>query len=152
MKIEASTVDEYLKKVPAERQEPMARLRALLRSNLPEGFEEVLSYGMPGYVVPHALYPKGYHCDPNLPLPFVSFASQKNFIALYHMGLYANEEHMDWFKASWDPAQWGKLDMGKSCIRFKNVDKIPWDLLSELATKITPKAWISQYEGAFLKS
>ena len=151
MKIEASTVDGYLQKVPAERQEPLARLRALLRSNLPEGFEEVLSYGMPGFVVPHALYPKGYHCDPTLPLPFVSFASQKNFIALYHMGLYANEEHMAWFKASWDPAQWGKLDMGKSCIRFKNMDKIPWDLLSELATKITPQAWISQYEAAFLK-
>ena len=151
MKIEASTVDGYLQKVPAERQPPMARLRALLRSNLPEGFEEVLSYGMPGFVVPHALYPKGYHCDPTLPLPFVSFASQKNFIALYHMGLYANEEHMAWFKASWDPAQWGKLDMGKSCIRFKNMDKIPWDLLSELATKITPQAWISQYEAAFLK-
>ena len=152
MKIEASTVEEYLQKVPAERQESMARLRVLLRSNLPEGFEEVLSYGMPGYVVPHALYPKGYHCDPNLPLPFVSFASQKNFIALYHMGLFANEGHMAWFKASWDPAQWGKLDMGKSCIRFKNMDKIPWDLLSELATKITPKAWIFQYEGAFLTS
>lgn len=152
MKIEASTVDEYLQKVPAERQEPMARLRALLRSNLPEGFEEVLSYNMPGYVVSHALYPKGYHCDPSLPLPFVSFASQKNFIALYHMGLYANEDHMAWFKASWDAAQWGKLDMGKSCIRFKKMDKIPWDLLSELATKITPQAWISQYEAAFLKS
>lgn len=151
MKIEASTVDGYLQKVPAERQAPMARLRALLHSNLPEGFEEVLSYGMPGFVVPHALYPKGYHCDPTLPLPFVSFASQKNFIALYHMGLYANEEHMAWFKASWDAAQWGKLDMGKSCIRFKNMDKIPWDLLSELATKITPQAWISQYEAAFLK-
>ena len=152
MKIEASTVDEYLQKVQPERQEPMARLRALLRSNLPEGFEEVLSYSMPGYVVPHALYPKGYHCDPSLPLPFVSFASQKNFIALYHMGLYANEDHMAWFKASWDAAHWGKLDMGKSCIRFKNMDKIPWDLLSELATKITPQAWISQYEAAFLKS
>ena len=152
MKIEASSVDEYLQKVPAERQEPMARLRALLGSNLPEGFEEVLSYGMPGYVVPHALYPKGYHCDHTLPLPFVSFASQKNFIALYHMGLYASEDHMAWFKASWDAAQWGKLDMGKSCIRFKNMDKIPWDLLSELATKITPQAWISQYEAAFLKS
>jgi uncharacterized protein YdhG (YjbR/CyaY superfamily) len=152
MKIEASTVDEYLQKVSAERQEPMAKLRALLRSNLPEGFEEVLSYSMPGYVVPHALYPKGYHCDPSLPLPFVSFASQKNFIALYHMGLYANEDHMAWFKASWDAAQWGKLDMGRSCIRFKNMDKIPWDLLSELATKITPQAWISQYEAAFLKS
>ena len=142
MKIEASTVDGYLQKVPAERQAPMARLRALLHSNLLEGFEEVLSYGMPGFVVPHALYPKGYHCDPTLPLPFVSFASQKNFIALYHMA---------WFKASWDAAQWGKLDMGKSCIRFKNMDKIPWDLLSELATKITPQAWISQYEAAFLK-
>ena len=152
MKIEASTVEEYLQKVASKRQEPMERLRALLRSNLPEGFEEVLSYGMPAFVVPHALYPKGYHCDPSLPLPFVSFASQKKFIALYHMGLYANDEHMAWFKASWDAAQWGKLDMGKSCIRFKNMDKIPWDLLSELATKITPQAWISQYEAAFLKS
>jgi len=151
MKIEASTVDGYLQKVLAEPQEPMARLKALLLSNLPEGFEEVLSYGMPGFVVPHALYPKGDDCDPILPLPFVSFASQKNCIALYHMGLYANEKHMAWFKASWDAAQWGKLDMGKSCIRFKNMDKIPWDLLSELATKITPQAWISQYEAAFLE-
>ncbi len=151
MKIEATSVEDYINQAPEERQAALGQMREVLRDNLPQGFSEALSYGMPGYVVPHSLYPAGYHCDPKLPLPFVSFANQKNFIALYHMGLYASEEHMAWFKASWDASQWGKLDMGKSCIRFKKVDKIPWDLLSELATKITPQAWISQYEKAFLK-
>ena len=151
MKIEATSVEDYINQAPEERQAALSQMRQVLRDNLPQGFSEALNYGMPGYVVPHSLYPAGYHCDPKLPLPFVSFANQKNFIALYHMGLYTSEEHMAWFKASWDASQWGKLDMGKSCIRFKKVDKIPWDLLSELATKITPQAWISQYEKAFLK-
>ena len=102
MKIAANNVDEYIAAAPAERQEALRRMRDLLRKHLPKGFEERLGYGMPAFVVPHELYPAGYHCDPSLPLPFVSFANQKNFVALYHMGLYASPEDMAWFKSSWD--------------------------------------------------
>lgn len=149
MKIAANTVDEYLEAAPAERQEALRRMRALLRDHLPRGFEEQLGYGMPAFVVPHHLYPAGYHCDPSLPLPFVSFANQKNFVALYHMGLYASPDDMAWFKAAWDTKAWGKLDMGKSCIRFKNTAKIPWALLEQLASRMTPEDWIAHYESAF---
>ena len=109
----ANTVDEYIEAAPEERQEALRRMRALLRRHLPQGFEERLGYGMPAFVVPHDLYPAGYHCDPSLPLPFVSFANQKNFVALYHMGLYASPDDMAWFKASWDVKACGKLDLGK---------------------------------------
>ena len=102
MRIEASSVEDYLSKAPEDRQDALRRMRQILSDNLPPGFEEGLSYGMPGYVVPHSVYPAGYHCNPALPLPFVSFANQKNFIALYHMGLYASEEDMAWFKGRWD--------------------------------------------------
>jgi len=151
MKIEATSVDEYVSKAPEERQDALRRMREVLRENLPKGFSEELSYGMPGYVVPHSLYEPGYHCDPRLPLPFVSFANQKNFVALYHMGLYASPEDMVWFMDSWDAERFGKLDMGKSCIRFKKMDKIPWDLIGELATRMTPDDWIARYESAFRK-
>ena len=151
MKIEATSVEDYLKKVPLERRDAMMRLRQVIQDNLPRGFEEVLNYGMPGFVVPHQLYPKGYHCNPELPLPFISFANQKNFIALYHMGLYASKEDMDWFCRAWDDKAWGKLDMGKSCIRFKKMDKIPWDLIGQLSQRVTPEDWIARYEAAFLK-
>ena len=151
MKIEAASVEDYIAKAPEERREALSRMRDILRQHLPEGFSEELSYGMPGYVVPHRLYEPGYHCDPTLPLPFVSFASQKNFVALYHMGLYASPEIMAWFTESWDAEKFGKLDMGKSCIRFKKMDKIPWDLIGELATRMTPDDWIARYESAFRK-
>ena len=151
MKIEAKSVDEYVSNAPEERQDALRRMREVLRDNLPKGFSEELSYGMPGYVVPHSLYEPGYHCDPRLPLPFVSFANQKNFVALYHMGLYASPEDMVWFMDSWDAERFGKLDMGKSCIRFKKMDKIPWDLIGELATRMTPDDWIARYESAFRK-
>ena len=149
MKIAANNVDEYIAAAPAERQEALRRMRDLLRKHLPKGFEERLGYGMPAFVVPHELYPAGYHCEPSLPLPFVSFANQKNFVALYHMGLYASPEDMAWFKASWDAKAHGKLDMGKSCIRFKNMAKIPWALLEQLATRMTPQDWVARYESAF---
>lgn len=151
MRIEASSVEDYLSKAPEDRQDALRRMRQILSDNLPSGFEERLSYGMPGYVVPHSVYPAGYHCNPALPLPFVSFANQKNFIALYHMGLYASEEDMAWFKARWDAKASGKLDMGKSCIRFKNPSKIPWALLEDLAQRVTPEQWIARYESAFVK-
>ena len=149
MKIAANTVDEYIEAAPEERQEALRRMLALLREYLPEGFEERLGYGMPAFVVPHHVYPAGYHCDPSLPLPFVSFANQKNFVALYHMGLSASPDDMAWFKESWDAGAYGKLDMGKSCIRFKSMAKIPWALLEQLASRMTPADWIARYESAF---
>ena len=149
MKIAANTVDEYIEAAPAERQAVLRRMRVLLRKHLPKGFEERLGYGMPAFVVPHELYASSYHCDLSLPLPFVSFANQKNFVALYHMGLYASPDDMAWFKSSWDVKAHGKLDMGKSCIRFKNMSKIPWPLLEKLATRMTPEHWVARYESVF---
>jgi hypothetical protein len=121
----------------------------VIRENLPEGFNEQLSYGMPGWVVPHTLYPSGYHCDPKLPLPFLSMASQKNFIAVYHMGIYADEELMKWFLAEYPKHSTKKLDMGKSCLRFKKVEDIPYELIGQLVSKMSPKDWINCYESKF---
>ena len=148
MKIAANTVDEYIEAVPEERQEALRRMLALLREHLPEGFEERLGYGMPAFVVPHHLYPAGYHCDPSLPLPFVSFANQKNFVALYHMGLYASPDDMAWFKESWDAEACGKLDMGKSCIRLRHTRPLPLELLGELVSRMSPTQWIRLAETA----
>lgn len=146
MKIQANTVQEYLENIPEERKPAMNQLRDIINDNIPSGFEECLNYGMPGYVVPHSLYPDGYHCNTKLPLPFVSIANQKNFIALYHMGIYANAELMDWFVEEYPKHCKYKLDMGKSCIRFKKIDHIPYDLIKELIQKMTPSDWISLYE------
>ena len=148
MQIEASTPEEYLEKVPKERKEPMEKLRKVILENLPDGFEEMINYGMIGYVVPHSIYPDGYHCSPELPLPFLSRASQKNFIGLYHMGIYANEELLNWFVGEYPKYIKTKLDMGKSCIRFKKPDQIPYELIAELASKMTVKEWINIYEKA----
>jgi hypothetical protein len=102
-------------------------------------------------VVPHQLYPAGYHCDPKLPLPFINIAAQKNFIALYHMGIYANTQLLAWFTAEHTKRVKGKLDIGKSCIRYKKAENIPYDLIGELMQKITVKEWIEGYENAFIK-
>lgn len=146
MKIEADTPEEYIDKLPDDRKEAMIKLRATILENLPDGFEETMSYGMIGYVVPHSVYPDGYHCNPHLPLPFMSIASQKNYIALYHMGIYVNEELMDWFTGEYPNHVSSKLDMGKSCIRFKKPDQIPYELIAELTAKMTADAWIELYE------
>lgn len=145
------TVATYLEKVPEERKAAFEQIRSEILSNLPAGFEECINYGMLGFVVPHSLYPKGYHCDPKLPLPFINLASQKNFIALYHMGLYANKELYDWFTLEYAKVCKYKLDMGKSCIRFKRMDDIPFELIGELCRKISPSDWIALYESAFVK-
>lgn len=147
MKIEANNVEEYLKNLPEERKDPINKIREILKSKLPAGFKETLNYGMIGYVVPHTIYPDGYHCDPKLPLPFVSLASQKNYIALYHSGIYANKDLSDWFIKEYKKETGKKPDMGKSCIRFKKTDKIPYKLLEELCGKITPQEWIKTYES-----
>ncbi|MCP9290651.1 MULTISPECIES: DUF1801 domain-containing protein [Gracilimonas] len=146
MKIEAHSPEEYIQKIPEERKEPIKKLRSVISDNLPEGFKEQMSYGMIGYVVPHSLYPDGYHVTPELPLPFINIASQKNHIAVYHSGIYADDELMNWFKGEYPKHVKTKLDMGKSCIRFRNPDHIPYELIGELAGKMTPGEWIELYE------
>lgn len=147
----ATTPQAYIKELPPERQVVIEKLRKELKKNLPKGFNEEMSYGMIGYVVPHKLYPPGYHCNPTLPLPFINIASQKNFVAFYHMGIYANKNIYDWFVSEYPKHTKAKLDMGKSCIRFKKMDDIPYQLLGELVSKITPQQWIELYESAFKK-
>lgn len=147
MKYEANSVDHYIAQLPEERKVVLEKMRAIILENLPKGFSERLGYGMPAYVVPHEIYPAGYHCDTKLPLPFMNIASQKNFVALYHMGIYANPELMKWFVAEYPKHCKRKLDMGKSCIRFKKMDDIPYDLIAELATKMSPQDWIDLYEA-----
>ncbi|MEM9077581.1 MAG: DUF1801 domain-containing protein [Bacteroidota bacterium] len=146
MTIDAKTPDEYISKLPEERKEAVSRLRSTIKANLPQGFEECISYKMIGYVVPHSLYPDGYHCDPKLPLPFINVASQKNFVALYHSGIYADKALLDWFVAEYPNYVKTKLDMGKSCIRFKRMDAIPYELIAQLCQKMTPEEWINLYE------
>jgi hypothetical protein len=145
------TVEAYLNSLPEERKLPMMNLRNIILKSIPKGFKEEMSYGMIGYVVPHSLYPKGYHCSPELPLPFLSIASQKNFIAIYHMGMYEKPELLNWFTNEYAQRVKGKLDKGKSCIRFKKPENIPFDLIGELASKMTTKDWIDTYENAFVK-
>ncbi len=149
MTIKAETFEEYLSQVPEERKEAIARLRQVLADNLPAGFEEGIGNNMPGFDVPHTLYPAGYHCDPKQPLPFVGYASQKNFIAFYHMGIYAIPELHKWFISEYHKHSKAKLDMGKSCVRFKKPEQIPFDLIAQLARKITPQQWIEIYETNF---
>lgn len=146
MTSKANSPEEYIAELPEDRKEAIQKLRNTILTNLPEGFREGISYGMIGYVVPHSLYPAGYHCTPELPLPFMSFASQKNFIAFYHMGIYANPELRTWFVEEFPKHSKYKLDMGKSCIRFKKPDAIPFELIGELVTKMTPQDWIVLYE------
>lgn len=146
MQSQAETPDAYVDSLPEDRKEALQKLREVIAKNLPEGFIETMSYGMIGYVVPHQVYPPGYHCDPKLPLPFLSIASQKNFIALYHMGLYADEALMNWFVSEYPRHSQAKLDRGKSCIRFKNRDQVPYELIGDLAGKMSAEEWVVLYE------
>ena len=141
----------YILQLPTERQVVMNKLRTIISKNLPKGFEEGILYNMIGYYVPHSLYPNGYHVNPKLPLPFINIASQKNFIALYHMGLYNDEMLLKWFKTEYPKYVKNKLDMGKSCIRLKKTETIPYQLIGELVSIITPKMWIERYEQAITK-
>lgn len=144
----AGNSQEYINSLPEDRKVAVQKLRDVIAKNLPKGYSE--STGYPGgihFTVPHRLYPEGYHCDPTQPLPFVSIISQKNFIAVYHMGIYANEPLKDWFIDEYTKMVPSKLDMGKSCIRLKKMDQIPYTLFAELAKKITPADWIATYES-----
>jgi hypothetical protein len=140
------TIEQYLEMIPEDRREAISNLRQLVLANLPNGFVESINQSGINYTVPHSLYPKGYHCDPNQALLFLSVASQKNFIAVYHMGIYAQPDLLNWFTEEYPKHNKTKLDMGKSCIRFKKPDQIPFVLLAELCSKITPQHWIEIYE------
>lgn len=152
MQSQAKSVEEYINQVPDNHREAINFFRKIILENIPSGFSEQMNYGMIGYVVPHSIYPKGYHCDPKLPLPFLALAAQKNFIAFYHMGIYANPDLLHWFTAEFPKHSKQKLDMGKSCIRFKNVSQIPYALIGELTRKMEVGEWINLYESMYLKS
>ena len=147
----ANTPEEYIAQVPENRKQAMALLRASVKEHLPAGFAETMQYGMIGYVVPHSIYPAGYHVTPKEPLPFMGIASQKNHVALYHMGLYAFPEVLNWFTAEYPKHVSTKLDMGKGCIRFKNVNTIPYGLIAELSGKISLEDYIAGYERSVKK-
>lgn len=151
MQYKANSPEEYIQQLPEDRKEPVRKLREIIKKNLPKGFEEAMNYGMLGYVVPHSIYPAGYHCTPELPLPFMNIASQKNFVAVYSMVLYSKKELYDWFISEYAKRCKYKLDMGKSCIRFKKMDDIPYELIGELTAKVTAEEWINMYEAAFKK-
>jgi len=141
----------YIDSLPSERKEAMTKLFTVIKKNLSKDYEETISYGMITFCIPHKKYPAGYHCNPQQALPFMSLASQKNFIAVYHMGMYAEPTILDWFTKAYDSADAGKLDMGKSCVRFKKMDKIPFALIGDLAKKMTADQWISCYEKNYVK-
>lgn len=151
MQYKATSPDDYISQIPEDRQEAAKKLRKIILDNLPKGFEEGIQYGMIAYYVPHSIYPDGYHCDPNIPLPFMSFASQKNSINLYHSGVYAVPKIHDWFVSEYPKHSKQKLDMGKSCIRFKKIDQIPYKLIAELCTKLSVNEWIAIYEANIKK-
>jgi hypothetical protein len=141
------TPEDYIEKQPIERQAALKSLRQTILNNLPQGFQETLQYGMIGYVVPHEIYPEGYHVNPKEPLPFMALANQKGYIAFYHLGIYADSSLLEWFIKSYEALNIGKLDMGKSCIRFKKIDKIPVELIGELCSKLSVEAYVNTYEA-----
>ena len=151
MQSKAATPDQYISELPEDRRNAMEQLRKVVTDNIPAGFKEVMSYGMLGYCVPHEIYPNGYHCNPKDPLPFFAVASQKNSINIYHMMIYADKNLHDWFVAEFPKYSKSKLDMGKSCIRFKKTADIPYDLIGELLTKVTVDQWIERYESNLKK-
>lgn len=146
-----NSVTDYIQSLDSERQQIVMQLRERVAQHLPLGFEERMAYGMISYVVPLETYPKGYHASKNEPLPFISIASQKGHVAFYHMGLYASSELQEWFRQEYLRCTSAKLDMGKSCIRFKKLSQIPFSLVAELASKITVNEWIALYESSLKK-
>lgn len=151
MNATGKTVNEILINLPQDRAEPFNKLHDVIMKNLPQGFEAAISYGGLGYVIPHTLYPAGYHCKPSEPLPFAGIASQKNSINFYHMGIYADPELLKWFVTEYTKQCKQKLDMGKSCVRFKKLDEIPYTLIGELMKKMSVKEWIYVYENKIKK-
>ncbi len=146
-----TTIKDYLASVSEDRRSSFIKLQKTIRKHLPKGFQATMSYGMLGWVVPVKTYPDGYHCNPKLPLPFVNLANQKRFIAVYHSGMYADKKVYDWFVKEYPKHCKYKLDMGKSCVRFKKIEDIPYELIAELMTKFTVEEWINLYESKIKK-
>jgi hypothetical protein len=147
----AKTVAQYLAELPADRREAIDAVRKVILNNLPAGFEEAIQYGMIGYVVPHTLFPAGYHCDPSQPLCFAALASQKNYMAVYLMTVYGNKKTEEWFKKAYK-ATGKKLDMGKSCVRFKKLDDLPLDVIGQAIARVPVKSYIKAYEESRQKA
>jgi hypothetical protein len=146
MQSTAADVMAYLAELPEDRRTVVNQLREVILDNLSPEFTEIMNYGMIGYVIPHSVYPAGYHCNPKLPLPFMGLASQKNSVNLYHMGIYADDKLLDWFVTEYPKHAKSKLNMGKSCINFKKIDDIPYQLVGQLVQKMDASAWIELYE------
>jgi len=146
MRSVATTPDKYIASLPQERRGIISEIRSTINKNLPKGFDEAMPYGMIGWVVPHSIYPPGYHVDPSKPLMMIALASQKNHIAIYHMGLYPGTKLHEWFVGEWPKHTSKKLDLGKSCLRFKKAEDIPLGLIGDLASRLTPKQWVDAYE------
>ena len=140
------SIKDYTNSLASDRKTTITQLINVIEQNIPKGFEKVMNYGMPSFVIPHSIYPNGYHCDTTLPLPFIGVSNQKSSISLHHMGLYADSELLDWFKSEYPKHSNTKLDMGKSCIRFKKFNEIPYELIGVLSNKMTVKNWIDIYE------
>ena len=140
------SVKDYINLLESDRKKTITQLINVIEQNIPKGFEKIMNYGMPSFVIPHSIYPDGYHCDNILPLPFIGISNLKSSISLYHMGLYADSELLSWFKSEYSKHSNTKLDMGKSCIRFKNFNEIPYGLIGVLSSKMTVKDWIDIYE------
>lgn len=151
MQSKATTVDAYIAELPEDRQKMINEFRKVIKKNLPKGFQECMNYGMIGWVVPHSKYPGGYHCNPKDPLPFMGLASQKNSVNFYHMGIYGDPKLLKWFTDEHAKASSKKLDMGKSCVRYKKAEDIPLKLIGELAAKISVDDWIARYEKMLKK-
>jgi uncharacterized protein YdhG (YjbR/CyaY superfamily) len=151
MHSKAENVNDYLDSLPEDRKHAVQELVTVIRKNLPAGFKEGMGYGMVGWVVPHTLFPDGYHCDPKLPVPFINLASQKNYISMHHLGLYGSTKLLDWLVQEWPKHSSKKLDMGKGCIRFKKMEDIPYDLIGELCSKMSPEQWLDVYQSQFVK-
>ncbi len=146
MQSKATTVEAYVAELPEDRQKVINEFRKVVKKNMPKGFQECMNYGMIGWVVPHSKYPGGYHCNPKDPLPFMGLASQKNSVNFYHMGIYGDPKLLKWFTDEHAKASPKKLDMGKSCVRYKKAEDMPLKLIGELAAKISVDEWIARYE------
>lgn len=151
MQYDATTIEEYIQAIDPERQDGFQKLLETVEKNMPAGFESGIQYGMPSFFVPHSIYPAGYHCNPKEPLPFVAVAAQKNFLAFYHMGMYANPELLSWFSSEFEKITGKKPDMGKSCLRLKKPGNIPFELIAALCRKISVAEWINIYEQQYKK-
>lgn len=141
----AKTVDEYLAALPPDRRTALSAVRDVILTNLPAGYEEVMQYGMVGYVVPHSIYPAGYHCDPTKPLTYAMLGSQKNHMAIYLMSVYGHKETEAWFRKAYQ-TKGKKLDMGKSCVRFKKLEQLPLEAIGQVIARTPVDKYIARVE------